>query len=69
MNGLQEDITKVKQLCRIFCARGSRGLDFIRMLKNNVMHAMYVKGWKIHLGGMKCLYIHMLHCKCLINGR
>jgi hypothetical protein len=44
-----------KETAQKFCVQGFGGPHFIKMLKSIVSHAMYVKGWEIHPGGMKCL--------------
>jgi len=40
---------------RIFYVQGFGGTHFTKTQWNNVNHAMYVKEWEIHLGGMKFL--------------
>jgi hypothetical protein len=44
-----------KRLRKRFCAQGFGGPHFTKILRNIANHAMYVKEWESHPGGMKFL--------------
>jgi hypothetical protein len=55
MTGLQEDIMQGRNCTKYFVHRDSGGLHFTKMKGILFSHAMYVKEWEIHPGGMKFL--------------
>jgi hypothetical protein len=57
-----------KENAKNIFVQGTSGPHFMKILNSTVKNEMFVKGWEIHLGGIKFLYIHKLRCKHLING-